>query len=109
MSTRHKSEKVQGTHTNIKKESSLNPSHIPLASQNSLSNDLTDLVVYCKAKPGGVNMKRIKESLRYAHLKKKDQPGLKEMNGKPVNRLDYSDNTSINNENLAKMLIEAKK
>ena len=53
-------------------------------------------------------MTKIKESLRYADLQKNEQFGLKEMYGKPVNSLDYSDITSINNENLAKLLIEAK-
>ena len=73
-----------------------------------VSTDLTDMVVYCKAKPGGINMTKIKESLRYIRLQKSKNLDLKEMYGKPDNCLDYDDITSINNENLAKVLIEAK-
>ena len=75
----------------------------PLASTNSLAIELSDLVVYCKAKPGGVNMTNIKQSLRYAELQKNELFGLKEMFGKPDNSLDYSDITSINDETLAKL------
>ena len=109
MSTRHKSEKVQGTPIKVKKASSFNQqqSHAPLATQNSLSTDITDLVVYCKAKPGGVNMTKIEESLRYIRLQKSKDNDLKEMFGTPVNSLDYDDITSMNNEKLAQVLNEA--
>ena len=104
-----KSNKVPATQPQVTNSMSFTRqrSHDPLSQQNSLSTDLTDLVVYCKAKPGGVNMTKIKESLRYADLQKNEQFGLTKMFGKPVNSLDYCDITSIDNENMTKVLTEA--